>query len=132
MSDALSIALSGLTAQKQRLGVAANNIANATTSGRVPTAGDPVSTVYKPLGVSLTALTAGGVQSTVTEDPKGYSVSYDPDSVYANSDGYVAVPNVDLAEQAVNLIETKALFRANLAVIKTQEQLQKDLLDTIA
>jgi flagellar basal-body rod protein FlgC len=132
MSDVLSVALSGLVAQSQRLDVAANNIANATTSGRVPTAADPATTVYKPLDVSFTALMTGGVQGQVTENPNGTSLSYDPSNIYANDQGYIAVPNVDIARELVNILETKTLFRANVSVIRTQEQMQKDLLDTIA
>ena len=67
----------------------------------------------------------------VTEIENGYSLSYDPDALGANSEGLVAVPNVDLAQEAVNLIETKALFKANAAVIRTQEEMLGSLLDTV-
>jgi flagellar basal-body rod protein FlgC len=132
MSDVLSVALSGLVAQQQRLDVVANNVANVSTAGRVPTAADPASTVYKPLSVSLTALTAGGVQSQVTQVPNGTSVSYDPQNIYANDQGYVAVPNVDITRELVNALESKTLFRANISVIKTQEKMADDLLNIIA
>lgn len=132
MPDALTIALSGLTAQKQVIDATANNIANVSTTGRVPTKDNPVSTVYKPLSVSLTALTSGGVQGQVTEDPNGYTPSYSPADIYANSEGFIAAPNVDLTREIVNLIESKVIFRANLSVIKTEDRLQKDFLDTIA
>ena len=131
MTDVLSIALSGLTAQTQRVAVAANNIANISTAGRVPTDANPASTVYKPLGISLTALTSGGVQARVAEDKNGTSVSYDPSNYYANESGYLAVPNVDLAREIVNVLESKVLFRANVSVIKTQEKMLGDLLDAI-
>ncbi len=131
MSSVLPIALSGLTAQKQRLDVAANNIANATTAGPVPAAGGPVSAVYKPRDVSLTALTAGGVQAEVTEDLHGYSIIYDPHNTHANTEGLVAVPAVDLTREMVNVLESKLLFRANVSVIKTQAEMQEDLLDTL-
>jgi flagellar basal-body rod protein FlgC len=141
MTDALSIALSGIKAQQQRLDVAANNIANITTTGRVPTVDNPASTVYKPLNVSLTAQTlgsnsalgnAGGVLANVTQNQNGYSVSFDPSNPYANNDGLIAAPNVDLAQEIVNIIETKAAFRANISVIKTQEKLSGELLDALA
>lgn len=101
MLDALSIALSGLTAQKQRLGATANNVANALTEG------------YTPLEANLHSQgNNGGVAATVSEK--------------AGSD------SVDLTEEAVNLITTKAAFKANLAVIKTQDDMIGALLDTIA
>lgn len=134
MTDALSIALSGLRAQSTRLAATASNIANVSTSGVVPSAtpSAPASTVYQPLNVSFSSLESGGVAATVTPDPQGYSIVYDPSSVYANEAGEVAVPNVDLAAEAVKLIETKLAYKANVSVIRTQDEMLGYLLDEIA
>ncbi len=139
LTSALSNALSGLAAQSKRLNATASNVANASTGGAAPNspeaaAGAP--TVYKPLQVNMTSQTltngqGAGVLADVTEIENGYSLSYDPDALGANSEGLVAVPNVDLAQEAVNLIETKALFKANAAVIRTQEEMLGSLLDTV-
>lgn len=139
LTPALSNALSGLNAQKMRLNTTASNVANVSTGGAVPgspeaAAGAP--TVYKPLQVNMTSQTlqngqGAGVSANVTEIENGFSLSYDPDALGANAEGLVAVPNVDLAQEAVNLIETKALFKANVAVIRTQEEMLGSLLDTI-
>jgi flagellar basal-body rod protein FlgC len=138
MTDALSIALSGLRAQNTRLAATASNIANASTTGSVPGASPsaPASTVYLPLRVNFTSVDSGGigagVAATVSPDPNGYSVIYDPSSPYANSEGNIAASAVDYAEEFVNLIETKAVWKANLSVIKTQDEMLGDLLDEIA
>jgi flagellar basal-body rod protein FlgC len=146
MTDALSIALSGLRAQSTRLATTASNIANAqsagalnaSTAGSVPSADPsaPASTVYLPLRVNFTSVQSGGigagVAATVSEDPNGYSVIYDPSSPYANSEGNIAAPAVDYAEEFVNLLQTKAVWKANLSVIKTQDEMLGDLLDEIA
>jgi len=134
--NAISIALSGLMAQSQRLAASASNIANANTTGVLPTMEAPSSTVYKPLSVSYTALMAGndiggGVKVEVSSDPNGYSPVYDPSSVYANTDGFIAAPNIDLTREIVSLIEIKSLFKANLAIIKTHDKMMGELLDTI-
>lgn len=133
MMDALSIALSGLTAQKQRVAASASNIANASTGGSVPSADPsaPASTVYRPLRVDFSTLEGGGVQADVTADANGYSVVYDPASPFANAQGLTAAPNVDLVAESVNLLESKSLFKANLSVIKTQEEMLGELLDTL-
>lgn len=135
MADTLSIALSGLMAQSQRLAASASNIANISTTGVLPTPQSPASTVYKPLSVSYTALTAGGtgagVRAEVAPDPNGYSPVYDPSSIYANNEGFIAAPNVDLVREAVNAIETKLLFKANLSVIKTHKEMLGELLNTL-
>jgi flagellar basal-body rod protein FlgC len=134
MPDAISIALSGLNAQQRRVDAISSNIANASTTGAVPTA-TTASTVYKPLDVSFTALTAGneaaGVRADITENQNGYFTIYDPHNAYANSEGLVAAPQVDLAREIVNLLESKTLFRANISVIKTEKEMTGALLDAI-
>lgn len=134
MTDVVSIALSGLNAQQKRLAATASNIANVSTSGSVPTAGPsaPASTVYRPLTANLTSLGTGGVRADITADPQGYSLSYDPSSPYANSEGMIAVPNVDLTQEIVRTMEIESAFKANLAVLKTQDEMLGELLDTQA
>jgi flagellar basal-body rod protein FlgC len=135
MADAISIALSGLMAQSRRVAVSANNIANIATVGVLPTEESPASTVYKPLSVSYLALTAGGkvggVSTTVTEDQNGYSPVFDPASVYANSEGLIAVPNIDFTKEFVNLMQSKSAFKANLSVLKTEKEMLGELLDAL-
>jgi flagellar basal-body rod protein FlgC len=144
MTDAVSIALSGLKAQQTRLAVGASNVANASTTGRAPVESTPgsvpavspsapastASTVYKPLNVNLTSLATGGVRADVTADSSGYSLIYDPSSPYANGEGMIAAPNVDLTREMVGLLETKNSFKANLVVLKTQDEMLGELLDT--
>lgn len=134
MTDAVSIALSGLRAQQTRLAAGASNIANASTTGTAPAASPsaPASTVYKPLNVNLTSLASGGVRADVVADPNGYSLIYDPSSPYANPQGMIAAPDIDLTREIVNITEIKHSFKANLAVLKTQDEMLGALLDTRA
>jgi flagellar basal-body rod protein FlgC len=131
MTDALSIAVSGLMAQGMRLAAAANNITNAATVGALPTAAAPVSTVYRPLSVSYAALTGGGVAATVTENKEGFSAVFDPSNFYANNEGLIAAPNVNLVSESVNILESKILFRADIALIKSQKDMMDELLDIV-
>lgn len=133
MTDALSIALSGLKAQNQRLAATASNIANASTTGTVPGADSsaPASTVYRPLTVNLTSQAGGGVSATTTADESGYSIVYDPSSPHADGEGRIAAPNVDFIKEMVGLLETKAAYKANLAILRTQDEMTGELLDTL-
>lgn len=103
MLEALSIALSGLTAQKQRLSATANNVANALTED------------YTPLETNLSSQSkagqGAGVRAEVVE-----STTQD---------------SVDLSKEAVDLLMTKAAFKANVAVIKTQDEMTDELLNTL-
>jgi flagellar basal-body rod protein FlgC len=131
MVDAISIASSGLMALDQGLSATASNIANAGTTGALPTTQNPASTVYKPLTVNYTSQADGGVSAQVSAS-QNYSAAYDPSSAYANAQGLVAAPNVDFAQQIVNLIETKISYKADVDVIKTQDEMTDELLNTVA
>lgn len=139
IDNALSAALSGLNAQKARLNATASNVANAGTSGAVPgsageSAGAP--SVYRPLRVDLSSQTlangqGAGVSYNITEIKDGYSLSYAPDAMGANAEGMVAVPEVSLDREMVNLLEIKTLFKANAAVLRAQEEMSGEMLDIL-
>lgn len=139
IDPALSAALSGLNAQKLRLNATASNVANAGTSGAVPggaAAASGASVVYRPLRVDLASQSlpdgaGAGVSASITEIKDSYSLSYAPDAAGADDAGYVAVPNVSLDQEMVNLLEIKTLFKANAAVIRAQDDMSGELLDIL-
>ena len=55
--------------------------------------------------------------------------AYAPDSPFSNADGEVGVPNVDLAEEAVNLKIAEITYKANISVIKTAGEMSNELLN---
>lgn len=125
MNPVLSIALSGLQAATKRLGVSANNVANALTS-RPTTAGNA-----KPAGVFKAqeaidrTQSSGGVATAVREKSPATVVGSDP----ASPTGLSAFPNVDLVEEAVNQKLALASYKANAAVIRRQQEIDDALLD---
>ncbi len=139
MTDTLSIALSGLKAQGQKLAATASNIANVSTTGRIPDsprgAAGAGAVVYRPLQTTFVANVIGdtgaGVRAEVSARENGYSIVYDPSSAFADSEGLMAAPNIDLVEESVNLTEIKIAYKANIAVIKTQDEMLGELLDTL-
>jgi len=142
----LSIATSGLSAASSRLNVAASNIANAFTTGPLPAQdGSNASSgtgssntnsnfppAYVPLQVNQTDQTNGGTVATVAPVSPGFVAQYDPGAAFANQDGLVASPNVDLASQFVQLLTAKYSFAANAKVIQTYANTTKSLLDITA
>ncbi len=133
--DSVSISLSGLMVQNNRMATAASNIANVTTVGAIPTDANPTSTVYKPLSVSAIALSnygePAGVRSVINEDDS-FSVIYEPDSTYANAEGFIAVPDVSLEREAVNMMVAKNAYKANLNVLKAQREMLGELLEIVS
>jgi flagellar basal-body rod protein FlgC len=141
----LSIAASGLSVASLRLNVAANNIANASTTGPLPAAGGSGASgsadnsngnsnfsAYVPLQVNQVAQSGGGTAATVSAVSPGSVVQYDPSASFANQDGLVAAPNVDLASQFVQLLTAKYSFAANAKVIQAYANTTKSLLDITA
>ncbi|CAA9497631.1 MAG: Flagellar basal-body rod protein FlgC [uncultured Solirubrobacteraceae bacterium] len=139
MFGGLEISASGLTAERLRMDVAAENLANAqTTRG---TDGGPYrrkSVVLEQaagsgaFGAQLrTAMGAragggapGGVQvAGIVEDPSPARQIYDPGHPDANAQGYVAMPNVDTVAEMVDLITASRGYEANVTAMQASKQM---------
>lgn len=133
MSDGTGIAASGIRASSLWLEAAASNIANMQDAGPVS---DPAQVlaagggqVYQPISVAQVPQPGGGVSASLQPVQPASTLVYDPGSPFANVQGQVAMPNVDLATQLVDMTQAVHSFRANLAVFKTASQMSKTLLD---
>lgn len=139
-----SIATSGLSAASLRVNVAASNIANVRTTGPLPASGASAGAgssstssaypaAYVPLRVDQvdqsSGSTPGGTVATVSTVSPSYTAQSDPSAPYANQDGLVAAPNVDLASEFVQLATAKYSFIANAKVIQAYSETTESLLD---
>ena len=115
-----------LTAQKIRLDIVAQNIANAQTT-RTPEGGP-----YKRKVIAFQnelVKHAGGVAlqtvniSSITDDKSPGQAVYNPQHPDAGPDGTVVMPNVNLAFEMVDLITASRAYEANLSVVKNAKQL---------
>lgn len=134
---ATNIALSGVQASVARLNVSAQNVANVNTTGETDKAvtaasaiGKTVNHAYQPIAIYQAAAAAGGVNAKPVPQVPGTGPRYDPESQDADSDGNVEAPNVDFASEDVEQRKALFSFRANLSVIRTQDQMMGSLLDT--
>ena len=125
MVSAINIALTGLDAASKHLDASASNIANLDTVGSVD--GKPAA--YTPVTAVQSSISNGGVQTNIIPKTDAFTPSYQPDSPFANQDGIVNVPNIDLAGEAVNLQLAKVAYKANAEVIKVAQDLDKQLLN---
>src|SRR5258705_4336017 len=136
MSSVLSIAISGMQAATTRLEVSARNVANARSAGALPDAQGNYSAdaprAYIPQRVDQVDLSGGGTQAVVSNVTRSYIPAYDPGAPYANADGQVAAPNVDLTEEAIQQLVARYTFAANARVVTAYDQMVKSLLDITA
>lgn len=116
-----NVAGSGMAAQSQRLNAVASNLANAdsTTSAN----GQP----YRAKQVVFFAMPMGGAQGVkvirVVEDMSPMKMLYDPKHPMANEQGYVAMPNVNVVEEMVNMISASRAYQNNVDVLNTSKTL---------
>ena len=136
MSSISTIALSGMNAASRRLEVSASNVANVTSTGALPDADGTVPAgaprAYTPLELVQTANADGGTETTVTTVTPSTTAVSDPQAPFANQNGLVAAPNVDLAQEMINQLMASYSFAANATVMKADDRMTGALLDITA
>jgi flagellar basal-body rod protein FlgC len=125
---AADISASGLAAERLRLEVTANNIANAfstrSANGGPYRRQDVVfsSVLNQRLGGARSRL--GGVQvAGIVEDMSALHRIHNPGHPDADKDGYVTMPNVDLPVEMVNMITASRAYEANLRAMQFFRQM---------
>jgi flagellar basal-body rod protein FlgC len=124
------ISASGLTAERTRMNVIANNIANVNTTKTAD------GSVFRRKLVELMSVDADrspdgvpGVQvQGIVEDPAPFKMSYEPNHPDANAQGYVTRPNVDIMMEMVDLISASRSYEANVTVLENAKNMVKNAL----
>jgi len=131
MSIASATAVSGLSVASLRLQVAASNIANSLSDGPLPDATIPEAfpAAYTPLQVNQIDLAGGGATATVTAVSPATVSTFDPTAPFADRSGMVARPNVDLANEIVQLMIARYSYAANAQVIRADAEMSASLLN---
>jgi flagellar basal-body rod protein FlgC len=134
---ALDVSASGLTAERLRMDVTAENLANAQTTrganGQPYRRKEVVLQEAGPgtFGATLAsamgahgASAAGGVQvAGIVEDQTNFKTVYDPGHPDADAQGYVRMPNVDTVTEMVDLISASRAYEANVTAMNAAKQM---------
>jgi len=126
----MNISASGMTAQRMRLDVIADNIANAETT-RTPEGGPYrrknvvfQEVLNKAMGVqgrlesNPSTEELGGVHvQSIVEDQRPFKMVFDPSHPDANEEGYVQMPNVNVLREMIDLINAQRSYEANVSSI---------------
>ena len=59
----------------------------------------------------------------VVEDPNPPKLMYDPKHPLADAEGYVSLPNVNVAEEMVNMISAARSYENNIEIMNTARSL---------
>ena len=145
----LDVSASGLSAERMRMDVTAENLANAQTT-RGPNggpyrrkevvlqtaAGDGFGAALASAAGSVpgarSSQTPGGVQVTgIVEDGSAPKMVYDPGHPDANAQGYVAMPNVNPVSEMVDLISASRSYEANVTAMQTAKTMFSKTFDIL-
>jgi|RhiMetdeSRZDD1v2_1073273.scaffolds.fasta_scaffold37000_5 flagellar basal-body rod protein FlgC len=122
---ALDVNASGLTAQRKRVEVSSENLANSQTTRTME--GGPYrrkqvvletsSSFEESFGRALLDSVQGVEVSQVVEDPTAFDRRYEPGHPDADGEGYVLYPNVNSMQEMASLMSASRTYEANIAAI---------------
>ena len=125
---------SGMTAERLRMDVIADNIANVNTT--VTKDGGPYRrkmVIFEameqedfkvPMSMSGEAnLTKGVRVKKIAEDMSPFEYKYEPNHPNANKDGYVAMPNINIVKEMTDMITATRAYEANTTVISNAKSM---------
>ena len=128
--NSMNISASALTAQRLRMDIISENIANANTTRTSD--GGPYrrkTVLFEEIREQSTfdtifnsamgrASKGTGVRvSRIVEDSSPGMLTYDPAHPDANEEGYVRMPNVNIVEEMVNMISASRSYEANITAM---------------
>lgn len=152
--DSMNLVGSALTAERFRMDIALQNLANQNTTADPATGQEPYrrkQVVFQERGVSFrdalkkeavrvkngsaqlqsgAQVLGGGVRVTeVVESQRDFVPVYDPNHPHADEDGYVWYPNVNSTEERIDLMGASNAYEANLTALKLVQSLTLKALD---
>ena len=141
----LEISASALTAERLRMDVTAENLANAQSTRGAD--GQPYRRKEVVLqerateggfGAALAGAmsgrggTPGGVEvAQIAQDQTPLKRVHDPGHPDADADGYVAMPNVDTVAEMVDLIAASRAYEANVTAMQAAKQMFSKTLELL-
>lgn len=129
-----AISHSGLRAQRIRMDTIANNIANINTT-RTPQGGpfrrQMAIFSAEPLEPAPIADGRGVDVPEIVPDMSPFKTVYDPGHPDADENGYVLLPNVDVAVEMVDLVSASRSYEANVAAINATKRILAKALEII-
>jgi flagellar basal-body rod protein FlgC len=139
---AMDISSSGLAAQRLRMNVLSSNLANAQTTKSAEDGGGP----YRRQDVVFSAVDVGGEFGDfldpdfgtklkevkvidVHKDQKDPRMVYDPSHPHADKSGMVAMPNIQIMNEMVNMIAATRAYEANVTALNNAKSMASKALE---
>jgi flagellar basal-body rod protein FlgC len=128
--SATAITASALEAEKMRVDITSQNIANAHTTQGLD--GKPYqrrvvafeSVLNQEMGQNMQGVRI----SDIKRDQSPGEVIHNPEHPHADEDGNVQMPNVNIAYEMVDMVTASRSYEANLAVVRNARQMANQAL----
>ena len=138
--NSIKASASGLSAQRLRMNLISGNLANANTTRtkeggpyrrkEAIFAAQPVESSFKKILTDRQNKHLSGVKVIrIYEDPNPPVMKYDPQHPDANDKGYVAMPNINIMEEMVNMISATRGYEANVTALKAAKEMAMKALE---
>jgi flagellar basal-body rod protein FlgC len=132
--NSMNVSASGMTAQRLRTDIIAQNIANVNTTrdenGEVYKRQNVVFSERDVTGFSQILLRTAGsvgngvkVTSIYTDEETPTKLVYDPSHPDANEDGYVEYPNVNTVQEMTDMIDASRSYEANVTAFNATKSM---------
>ena len=122
------IAISGLKAQSKQIEIISSNVANARTTDAGK--GEPyrrLEATFKTDDDVINGVSLGKIRT----DASDFYKIFDPGNPDADEEGYVAMPNVTLPTEMMNLTIATRVYQANAAILKRYQQMVETALELL-
>jgi flagellar basal-body rod protein FlgC len=136
---AIDVAASGMTAERLRLDVISNNIANVNTTRTAE--GGPYRrqfVVFEPRqgdSSSFSQVMAGQLQlngvrvSGIRKDDSPLRMVYEPGHPDADAEGYVRMPNINIITEMVDMMTASRAYEANVTSVNVAKSMMLKALE---
>ncbi len=136
----LDISASALTAQRMRMDIISENIANANTTRTASgqpyqrrmavlqqKQGDPFSSYLED---AQNAVLGNGVEvAMIATDTSPFKLDYDPSNPDADANGYVRLPNVDEVREMIDMMSATRSYEANVTALNATKNMAMKALE---
>jgi flagellar basal-body rod protein FlgC len=134
LMTAIDVGASGLRAERAHLNVTSMNLANAKTTRTV--GGGPYrrkeiifqeTQVHSPFAKAMNSALDQEVKGvrvhSIQNDRRALKMVYEPGHPDADSEGYVAYPDINVVEEMANMLSAMRAYEANVSTITTAKSM---------
>ncbi|NLO10766.1 MAG: flagellar basal body rod protein FlgC [Clostridiales bacterium] len=129
----MNISASGMTAQRLRMDIISQNIANVNTTRdengnpyrrKAVVFSEKDATPFQEIFMRTAGVVGNGVKVTrIVEDSKAMRRIFDPTHPDADDDGYVTYPNVNVVQEMTDLIDATRSYEANVTAFNATKNM---------